>query len=79
MKSGSVIIITGLILVISGLITFYSIQSSPDMDSLLREVKHVGTFAGLIGFGVIMAGILLYLINRNQPNLQEGHDAELDI
>ena len=78
-KSGSTIIIVGVVMVISGLITFYSIQSSYNLAPLLREIKHAGTFVGLMGFGVIMAGILLYLMNRNQPTLQEDYDAEMDI
>ena len=79
MKSGSAIIIAGAVMIVSGLITFYSIQNSPNLDSLFREIKHAGTFVGLMGIGVIMAGILLFLIDRNQPTLQEGYDAELDV
>ena len=72
MKSGSAIIIVGIIMFVSGLTTFYSIQSSSDMDSGFRSIKHAGTFVGLMGIGVTMAGILLYLINRNEPPVKEN-------
>ena len=76
MKSGLAIIISGMMMFISGLTTFYSIQSSSDLDSALRSIKHIGTFVGLMGIGVTMAGILLYLINRNQPTIQENYDSK---
>jgi len=75
MKSGTAIIIAGLVMVVFGLVSFYSIQSSHDLAPELRSIKHAGTFLGLMGIGVTMAGILLYLINRNQPAVQET-DAE---
>lgn len=77
MKSGTAIIIAGIIMVVSGLVLFYSVQSGPDLDPLLRAVKHAGTFVGLMGIGVTMAGILLYLINRNQPTIQENFDTDM--
>lgn len=78
MKSGTAIIVAGIVMVISGLILFYSVHSSPDLDPLLRSIKHAGTFVGLMGIGVTMAGILLYLINRNQPAVQENFDRDLE-
>ena len=78
MKSGTAIIMAGIIMVISGLIAFYSVQSSPDLDPTLRAIKHAGTFVGLMGIGVTMAGILLYLINRNQPPVQESFDIDVE-
>lgn len=77
MKGETVIIVTGIAMVVSGLVSFYSIQTSPDLDSMLRSIKHAGTFVGLMGIGVTMAGILLYLINRNQPKIQESFDADM--
>ena len=74
MKSGVVIIATGIIMVICGSILFYVVQSSPQIESFLRTIKHAGTFIGLLGIGVTLAGILLYLINRNQPQIQEDFD-----
>ena len=64
-------------MVVLGLALFYSIQSGPDIDSILKTIKHAGTFVGLMGIGVTMAGILLYLINRNQPTLEKDYDVDL--
>ena len=74
MKSGVVIMVTGVMMVICGLILFYAIQSSPQIEPIFRTIKHAGTFIGLLGIGVTLAGILLYLINRNQPQIQEDFD-----
>ena len=75
MKSGIVIIVTGGVMVTCGLILFYAVQTSPQIESFFRTIKHAGTFIGLLGIGVTLAGILLYLINRNQPQIQENFDA----
>jgi hypothetical protein len=53
---------------------FYSIQSDQNLDQSLRLVKHGGTFVGLMGIGIMTAGILLYLIEREQPPIQEDFD-----
>jgi len=74
MKAGLVITILGIIMIICGLILFYSIQSDPNLDQSLRLVKHGGTFVGLMGIGIMTAGILLYLIEREQPPIQEDFD-----
>jgi len=74
MKAGPVLAILGIIMIIGGLILFYSIQSDPNLDQSLRIVKHGGTFVGLMGIGVMTAGILLYLIEREQPPIQEDFD-----
>ena len=74
MKAGPVMTIPGIIMIICGLILFYSIQSDPNLDQSLRLVKHGGTFVGLMGIGVMTAGILLYLIEREQPPIQEDFD-----
>lgn len=66
MKMGTAIIGAGIIMFFLGLILFYSIQDFPDMDKSIRTIKHIGTFIGLMGIGVTVAGILLYLINRGQ-------------
>lgn len=71
MKSSIIIFAVGLIMVICGLILFYAIQSNPQIESFFRTIKHTGTFVGLLGIGVSIAGILLYLINRNQPQIQD--------
>jgi len=61
-------------MVICGLILFYAVQSNPQIEPFFRTIKHSGTFIGLLGIGVTLAGILLYLINRNQPQIQEDFD-----
>ncbi len=71
MKSDVVIIVAGVIMIICGLILFYAVQSSPQIESFFRMIKHAGTFIGLLGMGVTLAGVLLYLINRNQPQIQD--------
>ncbi len=74
MKSESVIIMSGIIMFISGLVLFYSIQNDPDLDQLLRNAKHGGTFVGLMGIGVTLAGFLLRLMGREQPPIEENYD-----
>ena len=56
-----------------GLVMFYSIELG-QKDPVLRLVKNIGTFIGLSGMGVTLAGILLYIINRNEPPLKENYD-----
>ncbi len=74
MKSESAIIMSGIIMFISGLALFYSIQNDPDLDQLLRNAKHGGTFVGLMGIGVMLAGFLLRLMGREQPPIEENYD-----
>ena len=62
--------IVGVAMFITGLIMFYSIELG-QTDSSLRLIKNTGTFIGLSGMGVTMAGILLYLINRNEAPIAE--------
>lgn len=71
MKIGIAIIIFGIIMVISGLILFYSIPTDPSLDDSLRSLKHGGTFVGLMGIGIVMAGILLHLMGREESPIQE--------
>ncbi len=73
MKMGIMIIIVGISMFAVGLVMFYSIELG-QKDSVLRLVKNIGTFIGLSGMGVTLAGILLYLINRNEPQLKENYD-----
>ena len=73
MKMGIGIIIVGISMFAVGLVMFYSIELG-QKDSVLRLVKNIGTFIGLSGMGVTLAGILLYLINRNEPQLKENYD-----
>ena len=71
MKSGAVIIVAGVIMILCGLVLFYAVQSSPQIESFFRTIRHAGTSIGLLGMGVTLAGVLLYLINRNQPQIQD--------
>ena len=61
----------GIIMIISGLVLFYSIPAGPGLDESLRSLKHGGTFVGLMGIGIVMAGILLQLIGREESPIQE--------
>ena len=73
MKIGTGIIITGIVMFVTGLVMFYSIELG-QTDPLLRFVKNTGTFIGLSGIGVTLAGIMLYLFNRNVPPIQDKFD-----
>jgi len=52
---------------------FYSIELG-QTDPVLRFIKNIGTFVGISGMGVTLAGILLYFINKNEPSLKESFD-----
>jgi len=65
--------ISGGTMFILGLIMYYSIELG-QTDSVLRLIKNSGTFIGLSGMGVTLAGILLYLINRNESPIKEQFD-----
>ena len=55
-----------------GLILYYIIN--PNEDSNLEFIKNMGTFVGLSGIGVTLAGILLYLISKNEPSIKKNYD-----
>jgi len=74
MKMGTVIIAIGISMFISGLVMFYSVEIG-QKDQLLRFIKNTGTFIGLSGMGVTLAGILLHIINRNEPPIKESFGA----
>jgi len=61
----------GIIMIISGLVLFYSIPTEPGLDEFFRSLKHGGTFVGLMGIGIVMAGILLQLMGREESPIQE--------
>jgi len=73
MKPGILIIIIGISMFAVGLVLFYSIELG-QTDPNLRLIKNVGTFVGLSGMGVSLAGILLYLINKKEPSIKESFD-----
>ncbi len=64
------VIIVGVIMFVTGLILFYALELG-QTEPTLRLIKNTGTFVGISGMGVGLAGILLYLINRNEPSMRE--------
>ena len=73
MKTGILVISIGVFMFVLGLVLFYSIELG-QTDPVLRFIKNVGTFVGLSGMGVTLAGILLYLLNKNEPPITESFD-----
>lgn len=73
MKSGFPVIIIGAVMFVAGLVMFYSIELG-QTNPVLRLVKNIGTFIGLSGMGVTLAGILLNLISKNQSPIQEDFE-----
>jgi len=73
MKVGMLVIIIGTIMFVVGLVFFYSIQLA-QTDPVLRFIKNMGTFIGLSGMGVVLAGVLLHLLNRSEPPIKENYD-----
>jgi hypothetical protein len=72
MKTGIPLLIIGVSMFILGLILFYMIV--PGENKNLEFIKNMGTFVGLSGIGVTLAGILIYLINRNEQPIKENYD-----
>lgn len=54
----------GLLMTLTGLVLFYSLDNIEGLESTIRSLKNGGTFFGLMGIGVTVAGFLLYLIGR---------------
>jgi len=73
MKVGMLVIIIGIIMFVVGLVFFYSIQLA-QTDPVLRLIKNMGTFIGLSGMGVVLAGVLLHLLNKSEPPIKENYD-----
>ncbi len=73
MKTGMPVIIIGIIMFAVGLVLFYSIELGKT-DPVLRFIKNIGTFIGISGMGVTLAGILLNLISKNEPPIKESYD-----
>ena len=73
MKTGFLVISIGIAMFVTGLVLFYSIKLG-QTDPILRSIKNTGTFVGLSGMGVTLAGILLYLINRSEPPITTSFD-----
>lgn len=72
MKSGITLVIVGIFMFSAGLILFYFIELTE--DKILENIRNMGTFVGLSGMGVTLAGILLYLINKNTEPIKENYD-----
>ena len=70
MKTGVPLVIIGGSMFILGIMLFYLIDGS----GILKFIKNMGTFVGLSGIGVTVAGILLYLINKNEQPIKENYD-----
>jgi len=66
------LIIIGISMFVIGLMLFYLIE--PGENDNLEFIKNMGTFVGLSGMGVTLAGILLYLISRNEQPIKENYD-----
>ena len=72
MKSGVPLAVVGISMFIIGLILFYLIN--PEENKKLEFIKYMGTFVGLSGMGVTLAGILVYLLNKNEQPIKENYD-----
>ncbi len=73
MKMAVGIMIIGIIMFGAGLIMFYSIELG-ESNQVLRFIKNAGTFGGISGMGVFLAGVLLYLVGKNEPGIKEHTD-----
>ena len=72
MKSGISLGVIGTGMFILGLLLFYLIN--PEENKNLEIIKNTGTFVGLSGMGVTLAGILIYLLNKNEQPIKENYD-----
>ena len=72
MKSGIPLAVIGTSMFIMGLILFYLIN--PEGNKNLEFIKNIGTFVGLSGMGVTLAGILVYVLNKNEQPIKENYD-----
>ena len=72
MKTGMSLSIIGVTMFILGLMLFYLIPIGE--NNILEFIKNIGTFIGLSGIGVTLAGVLLYLISKNEQPIKENYD-----
>ena len=70
MKTGKKVMIIGIIMFFVGLLLFYSIEQG-QRDSTWRFTKDMGIFIGISGMGVVLAGIVIHIISKNEPPLKE--------
>ncbi len=66
MKTSSKILAVGIIMIVAGSVAFTATQDQPNSEMVVKIIKQGGAFAGLLGIGVSIAGVLLYIINRYQ-------------
>jgi hypothetical protein len=76
MRTGMPLAIIGISMFILGLLLFYLIN--PERNGNLEFMKYMGTFVGLSGMGVTLAGLLLHLLSRNEQPIKENYDIEND-
>ena len=74
MRTGVPWMVIGISMFSLGLILFYTIDHSENKN--LEIIRNTGTFVGLTGIGVSVAGVLLFLINRNPQPITENFDTE---
>ena len=74
MRTGVPWMVIGISMFILGLILFYTMDHSENKN--LEIIRNTGTFVGLTGIGVAVAGVLLFLINRNPQPIPENFDSE---
>ena len=74
MRAGVPWMVIGISMFILGLILFYTIDHSENKN--LEIIRNTGTFVGLTGIGVSVAGVLLFLINRNPQPINENYDTK---
>ena len=72
MKSGVPLAVVGISMFIIGLILFYLIN--PEENKKLEFIKYMGTFVGLSGMVVTLAGIVVHLLNKNEQPIKENYD-----
>ena len=72
MKSGVPLAVVGISMFIIGLILFYLIN--PEENKKLEFIKYMGTFLGLSGMGVTLAGIVVHILNKNEQPIKENYD-----
>ncbi len=72
MKTGIPLVLIGCSMFVLGLMLFYLINAEEDKN--LQFIKNMGTFVGLSGMGVTLAGILLHLIARNEQPIKKKYD-----
>lgn len=74
MRTGVPWMIIGISMFILGLMLFYTIDYNE--NKTLEILRNTGTFVGLTGIGVAVAGVLLFLINRNSQTIAENFDTD---